>query len=68
MQNPVLLVCMQRLDNVKEQKSFKLKLPVCFLCLEKYGMRSPNRGILRQELAFAFVSQMREVTLAGGVI
>lgn len=59
---------MQRLDNVEEQKSFKLKLPVCFLCLEKYSMRSPNRGILQQELNFAFVSQTREVTLARGVI
>ena len=68
MQNPVLLVCVQRLDNMKEQKSFKLKLPVCFLCLEKYSACGPNRGILLQELNFAFASQKLEVTWAQGVM
>lgn len=67
MQNPILLVCMQRIDIAEEQKSLKLKLPVCFLCLEKYSVRSPNRGILRQELNFAFASQKLEVTRARGV-
>lgn len=66
--NPIHLVCMQRLYNVKEQKSFKLKLPVCFLRLEKYSVHSPNRGILRQELNFAFDSQRLEVTLAQGAM
>lgn len=50
-QNWVILVCLQWNDIVKEQKPFKAKLPVCFLCLEKYTVCSP---ILHQELNFAF--------------
>lgn len=56
-QNPVLWVCMQTIANMSEQKSFKTLLSVYFLCLEKYGVCSPNRGILWQELSFAFASQ-----------
>lgn len=60
MQTPVLLVCLQRIDIAREQESFKPKLPVCFLCLEKYTVCSPNRGILHQELNFAFAPQELE--------
>lgn len=60
MQNRVLLVCLQWIGIAKEQKSFKPKLAICFLCLEKYTVGSPNRGILHQELNFAFAPQELE--------
>lgn len=64
---PVLWVRTQRIDNVKEQ-NFKLQfLPLCFLCLEKYSLRSPTRGILRQEPSFVCASHRLEVTLAQGL-
>lgn len=48
--------CKQLPTRVNRNPS-KHKLSVCFLCLEKYGVCSPNRGILWHESSFAFASQ-----------